>query len=165
MNFFVHLHTHSNFSFLDGTIPIRTLVERTHELGMSALALTDHNGLYGAIEFYQAALKEGIRPIVGIEAYVAQGSHTVREAGKGSSNHLVLLAKNETGYRNLIKLTSKSYLEGFYYKPRIDKELLREHSEGLIGLSACLKGEIIEKILRRQEDEAEATAREFRDIL
>jgi len=165
MSSFVHLHLHSQYSLLDGANRLDDVIGAAKAAGMTSLALTDHGNLFGAIEFYKRARKQGVNPIVGIEAYVAQGSHTVREAGKGSSNHLVLLAKNETGYRNLIKLTSKSYLEGFYYKPRIDKELLREHSEGLIGLSACLKGEVIEKILSRQEDEAEAIAREFRDIL
>ncbi len=165
MSSFVHLHLHSQYSLLDGANRLDDVIGAAKAAGMSSLALTDHGNLFGAVEFYKRARKAGINPIVGMEAYVAQGSCTVRERGKGSSNHLVLLARNETGYRNLIKLTSKSYLEGFYYKPRIDKDLLREHGEGLIGLSACLKGEVIEKILHRQEGEAEATANEFREIL
>ncbi|MFQ5527211.1 MAG: DNA polymerase III subunit alpha [Thermoanaerobaculia bacterium] len=165
MSSFVHLHLHSQYSLLDGANRLDDVIGAAKSAGMTSLALTDHGNLFGAIDFYKRGRKAGINPIVGIEAYVARGSRTVRERGKGSSNHLVLLARNETGYRNLIKLTSRSYLEGFYYKPRIDKDLLREHSEGLIGLSACLKGEVIEKILHRQEDEAEATAREFREIL
>jgi DNA polymerase-3 subunit alpha len=132
---------------------------------MPALALTDHGNLFGAIEFHDRARKAGIRPILGIEAYVAQGSHTDRDPQRGSSNHLVLLARDATGWRNLVKLTTRSYLDGFYYKPRIDHELLRRHSEGLIGLSACLKGEINERIVGRREEEAEATARLYREIL
>src|SRR4051794_13857834 len=131
---------------------------------MPALALTDHGNMFGAIEFYNRARAAGVKPIVGMEAYVAQGSRLERHPGRGGSNHLVLLARNEAGYRNLLKLTSAAYLEGFYYKPRIDKELLRKHAEGLIGLSACLKGEINEKIVGRLEKEAEATACDFRDI-
>ncbi|MCP4203810.1 MAG: DNA polymerase III subunit alpha [bacterium] len=165
MSSFVHLHLHSQYSLLDGANRLDDVIGAAKAAGMSSLALTDHGNLFGAVEFYKRARRQGMNPIVGMEAYVAQGSHTARERGKASSNHLVLLAKNETGYRNLIKLTSKSYLEGFYYKPRIDKELLREHGEGLIGLSACLKGEVIEKILQHRQAEAEATAREFRDIL
>jgi len=133
-------------------------------MGMPAMALTDHGNMFGAIEFYTRCKAAGIKPLVGVEAYVAQGSRLDRTPGKGSSNHLVLLAKNETGYRNLLKLTSSAYLEGFYYKPRIDKGLLRQHSEGLIGLSACLKGEINEKIVGNLEKEAEATARDFLEI-
>ncbi len=131
---------------------------------MPAMALTDHGNMFGAIQFYNLARKAGVKPILGIEAYVAQGNRFDRTPGRGGSNHLVLLAANETGYRNLIKLTSKAYLEGFYYKPRVDKELLRQHSEGIIALSACLKGEINERIVGRQEKEAEATAREFDEI-
>ncbi len=131
---------------------------------MPAVALTDHGNMFGAIEIYNKARAAGVKPIIGMEAYVAQGSRLDRTPGRGSSNHLVLLAKNETGYRNLLKLTSASYLEGFYYKPRVDKELLRKHSEGLICLSACLKGEINEHIVATREKEAEAAAREFLEI-
>ncbi|MFL6291018.1 MAG: DNA polymerase III subunit alpha [Thermoanaerobaculia bacterium] len=161
---FVHLHLHSQFSLLDGANRLPDVINAVKEAGMPAVALTDHGNMFGAIEFYTRCKAAGIKPLVGVEAYVAQGSRLDRTPGKGSSNHLVLLAKNETGYRNLLKLTSSAYLEGFYYKPRIDKGLLRQHSEGLIGLSACLKGEINEKIVGNLEKEAEATARDFLEI-
>ncbi len=164
MSDFVHLHLHSQFSLLDGANRLDDVIKCAAESGQSAVALTDHGNMFGAIEFYTRAKEAGVKPILGMEAYVAQGKHTERIPGKGSNNHLVLLASNEAGYRNLLKLTSRSYLEGFYYKPRIDKDLLRDHSEGLICLSACLKGEINERIVRRQEKEAEAAACEFREI-
>jgi DNA polymerase III subunit alpha len=161
---FAHLHLHSQYSLLDGANRLDDVIAAAAAAGMPALALTDHGNLFGAIDFYQRAKKAGIKPIVGMEAYVAQGSRLDRDVRHSSSNHLVLLASNETGYRNLLKLTSRSYLEGFYYKPRIDKELLRAHSEGIIGLSACLKGEVTESIVGRQEAHAEAVASEFREI-
>ncbi|HYX25413.1 MAG TPA: DNA polymerase III subunit alpha [Thermoanaerobaculia bacterium] len=161
---FVHLHLHSQFSLLDGANRLDDVIKAAVEAGMPAMALTDHGNMFGAIEFYNKARAAGIKPIVGMEAYVAQGSRLDRTPGRGSSNHLVLLARNETGYRNLLKLTSSSFLEGFYYKPRIDKELLRKHSEGLICLSACLKGEVNELIVASREKEAEAAAREFLEI-
>ena len=161
---FVHLHLHSQYSLLDGANRLDEVIGAAARVGMPAMALTDHGNMFGAIQFYNLARKAGVKPILGIEAYVAQGNRLDRTPGKGGSNHLVLLAANETGYRNLIKLTSKAYLEGFYYKPRVDKELLRRHSEGIIALSACLKGEINERIVGRQEKEAEATAREFDEI-
>ncbi|KAB2965447.1 MAG: DNA polymerase III subunit alpha [Thermoanaerobaculia bacterium] len=162
---FVHLHLHSQYSLLDGANRLDEVIGAAKAAGQPALALTDHGNLFGAIEFYDRARKAGVKPILGIEAYVAQGSHTERSPQRSSSNHLVLLARNETGWRNLIKLTTRSYLDGFYYKPRIDHELLRRHAEGLIGLSACLKGEINEQILSRREAEAEQTARSYREIL
>ena len=165
MSQFVHLHLHSQYSLLDGANRLDDVIAAAAAAGMPALALTDHGNLFGAIEFYTRAKAAGVKPIVGIEAYVAQGSRLDRQSGKGGSNHLVLLARDAVGYKNLLKLTSASFLEGFYYKPRIDKELLRRHAEGLIGLSACLKGEINEQIAARREKEAEATACEFRDIL
>jgi DNA polymerase-3 subunit alpha len=162
---FVHLHLHSQYSLLDGANRLDDVIDAAKQAGMPALALTDHGNIFGAIEFYKRARQAGIKPIVGIEAYVAQGSRLERERSRARNNHLVLLARNETGYRNLIRLTSRSFLDGFYYKPRIDRELLRTHAEGLIGLSACLKGEVIEQILDRREAEAEATANEYREIL
>jgi DNA polymerase-3 subunit alpha len=162
---FAHLHLHSQYSLLDGANRLDDVVTAARDAGMPALALTDHGNMFGAIEFYNRAVTAGIKPIVGIEAYVARGSRRSRDRQSSSNNHLVLLARNETGYRNLIRLTSRSYLEGFYYKPRIDRKLLRAHSEGLIGLSACLKGEINERILNRREDEAEEVANEYREIL
>ncbi|MDH3745383.1 MAG: DNA polymerase III subunit alpha [Acidobacteriota bacterium] len=165
MSSFAHLHLHTQYSLLDGANRLDDVLQAAKDAEMPAVAITDHGNLFGAIDFYQRARDIGIKPILGIEAYVAKGSHTERDRSKGRNNHLVLLARNETGYKNLIKLTSRSYLEGFYYKPRIDKDLLRSHSEGLIGLSACLQGEVIEKVLGGREDEAEATAREFEEIL
>ena len=164
MSDFVHLHLHSQFSLLDGANRLDDVIKAAGEAGMPAVALTDHGNMFGAIEVYNKARAAGIKPIVGMEAYVAQGSRLDRTPGRGSSNHLVLLAKDETGYRNLLKLTSSAFLEGFYYKPRVDKELLRQHSEGLICLSACLKGEINEHIVATREKEAEAAAKEFLEI-
>jgi DNA polymerase-3 subunit alpha len=164
MSDFVHLHLHSQFSLLDGANRLDDVIKAAGEAGMPAVALTDHGNMFGAIEVYNKARAAGIKPIIGMEAYVAQGSRLDRTPGRGSSNHLVLLAKDETGYRNLLKLTSSAFLEGFYYKPRVDKELLRQHSEGLICLSACLKGEVNEHIVATREKEAEAAAKEFLDI-
>ncbi len=161
---FVHLHLHSEYSMLDGANRLRDVLASARDQGMPAMALTDHGNLFGAIEFYQTAREYGIRPILGIEAYVAPGRYTERDTAQRTANHLVLLAKNEVGYRNLLHLTTRSYLEGFYYKPRIDKTLLRQHAEGLIGLSACLKGEVNEKILAGHEEAAAAAAREYLEI-
>src|SRR5262245_44086615 len=151
MSDFVHLHLHSQFSLLDGANRLDDVVKAAAEAGMPALALTDHGNMFGAIEIYNKARAHGVKPIIGMEAYVAQGDHRDKTQ---SRNHLVLLAANEAGYRNLIKLTSASFLHGFYYKPRIDKNLLRQHREGLICLSACLKGEINELIVHSREKEA-----------
>src|SRR3989344_5354002 len=136
MNNFVHLHTHSHYSLLDGLSKISELVKHAKELGMPAVALTDHGALYGAIEFYKEAKKQGIKPIIGCEVYVAARSRHQKEPRIDNRRyHLTLLAKDNIGYQNLIKLITKAHLEGFYYKPRVDKELLREHAEGLIALS------------------------------
>ena len=152
---FIHLHCHSHYSLLDGAGKIEDLLERTKELGMPALALTDHGNLFGALEFYQAAKKEGINPIIGYEAYIASGSRTEKSAGtqKDSSSHLTLLAINHTGYKNLLKLSSIAYLEGFYFKPRIDKEILHQYNDGLICLSGCASSEISRLI---SEDSADS---------
>jgi DNA polymerase III subunit alpha len=164
MSDFVHLHLHSQFSLLDGANRLDDVVAAAAAAGMPAMALTDHGNMFGAIEFYKKAKKAGVKPIVGIEAYTTSGRLTDRDPANKSSNHLVLLAKNHIGYKNLIKLSTRAFLEGFYYKPRMDKELLRQHSEGIIALSACLKGEINEKITANREHEAEASAREMLDI-
>lgn len=157
---FAHLHCHSHYSLLDGASPIDGLVSRAKELGMSALAITDHGNMYGALEFYAACRDAGLNPIVGYEAYVAPGSRFERAVGaKGeSSYHLTLLAANRTGFENLVKLASKAFLEGFYHKPRIDRELLAAHSEGLICLSGCVSGELSRTLLSGNTAE-EALAR------
>lgn len=167
---FVHLHTHSEFSLLDGFSRIQDLVDLAVSYKMPALAVTDHGNMFGAIRHYNACRKAGIKPILGCEVYVAPESRFDREtravnekSGKKFNHHLVLLCENETGYRNLIKVVSKGFTEGFYYKPRVDHALLAEHAEGLICLSACLGGEIPQHILVNRMDDAMRAARFFRD--
>lgn len=163
---FTHLHVHSHYSLLDGLAKIDELLDRAKELGMDSLALTDHGVLYGAIEFYQKAKERGIKPIIGCEMYVAPNGLTNKRAKiDDTRHHLILLAKNEKGYKNLLQLVSIAHLEGFYYKPRIDKELLKKYSEGLIGLSACVEGEVPSLVLSGKIDEAEKSAREYEAIL
>ncbi len=160
---FAHLHCHSHYSLLDGASPIEGLVARAKELGMNALAITDHGNLYGALEFYEACRKAAINPIVGYEAYVAPGSRFDRSAGgQGeTSYHLTLLAANRTGFENLMQLSSKAFLEGFYHKPRIDRELLASHSEGIVCLSGCVSGELSRTLLSgNTADEALARGEE-----
>jgi len=164
---YIHLHNHSHYSLLDGACKIPDLVSAAVKCEMPALALTDHGNMFGAIEFYKTARKKNIKPIVGVEAYVAPRSRKERKAEKGiaeTSFHLVLLAKNLAGYRNLMRLVSIGYLEGFYYRPRLDKEVLRKYSEGIIALSACLKGEVPYKLLNNSYDEAKKAALEYREI-
>lgn len=162
---FIHLHTHSHYSLLDGLSKIDDLVNEAVRLKMPALALTDHGNMYGAIEFYKKCKKAGIKPIIGTEAYVAIDSMRDKRPNIDSKRyHLVLLAKNEIGYKNLIALVSASNLEGYYYKPRIDKEILRKHSEGLIGLSACLGGELAKKVGNNDFKAAEKAAKEYEEI-
>src|SRR5262249_34260926 len=129
---FVHLHCHTDYSLLDGACEITQLMDLVAQQGQPAVAMTDHGNLFGAVEFYNSAKNKGIHPVIGCEAYVAQGGHTVK-SDSNRYHHLVLLCENQEGYRNLIKLVSTAYLEGFYYKPRIDKDLLAQHSKGLIG--------------------------------
>ncbi|MFC1995427.1 DNA polymerase III subunit alpha [Chloroflexota bacterium] len=155
---FTHLHVHTEYSLLDGMCRIPQLVKRTRELGMNSLAITDHGVMYGAIEFYLAAKEAGIKPIIGCEVYVAQDSHLNRSTTGKDNHHLVLLAKDQTGYRNLIQLNIKAHLEGFYYKPRVDKELLEEYRHGLIALSSCMGGEIPRFILEGRLQEAKKAA-------
>jgi len=166
---FVHLHVHSEFSLLDGACRIEDLVQSAVEQGAEAIALTDHGNLHGAIEFYLAAKDAGIKPILGYEAYVAPGRRQDRETisagGTDAGYHLVLLVKNETGYKNLLRLATTAALDGFYYRPRIDKEVLAEHAEGLIGLSACLQGEVPRRLLQGDLDGARRAAEEYRRIL
>lgn len=164
---FVHLHGHSEFSLLDGGCRVKDMADRAAEHGMPALAITDHGNLFGAIKHYKACKDVGIKPIIGSEVYVAVESRHLRQAGHGvpsGSHHLVLLAKNATGYKNLTKMVSLGYTEGYYYNPRVDKELLRQYGEGLICMSACISGEIPYRIERESMAEAEKTAREFMDL-
>lgn len=160
---FVHLHVHSHYSLLDGLAKVPDIISRVKETGMEAIALTDHGVLYGIVEFYKAAKKAGIKPILGLEAYVAPKSRTSRESGD-RYYHLILLAENQQGWKNLIQLSTKAHLEGYYYKPRVDRELLREHHEGIIALSACLGGEIGQTLLSGNFAEAVRIANEHRDI-
>jgi len=162
---FTHLHVHTHYSLLDGLSKIDELLDHVKELGMDSVAITDHGVLYGAIEFYKAAKKRGIKPIIGTEAYLAlDGMDQKRPNIDNKRYHLILLVKNETGYKNLVKLVTKSHLEGYYYKPRIDEKLLIKYSEGLIGLSACIQGKIPRLILADKYEEAKKTALKYQEI-
>ena len=162
---FVHLHCHSEYSLLDGAARINDMIKQAASLGMPALALTDHGTMFGVIDFYRAAREAGVKPILGCEVYVSPRSRFQKEAKRDDSQfHLVLLAENNTGYRNLMRLVSSGYLEGFYYKPRVDRALLKDCSEGLIALSACLAGEVPSLILQGQVEKARQVAREYREI-
>jgi DNA polymerase-3 subunit alpha len=162
---FVHLHTHSHYSLLDGLAKIPELVKRAKEYGMPALALTDHGNLYGAIEFYKQAQKIGIKPIIGVEGYVAAGSMYEKRSGTDDKRyHIILLAQNLTGYKNLVKLVTEAHLEGFYYKPRFDHAAIKKYSEGLICLSGCMSGEIPRALLAGDEKHAEKILQEYQAI-
>ncbi|OGZ40354.1 MAG: DNA polymerase III subunit alpha [Candidatus Portnoybacteria bacterium RIFCSPLOWO2_02_FULL_39_11] len=162
---FTHLHVHSHYSLLDGLPKIDNLIDRVKELGMDSVALTDHGALYGAVEFYQKAKAKGVKPIIGIEMYVAPRGHLDKQPRLDNKNfHLIMLVKNKTGYQNLVFLTTKAWLDGFYYKPRVDKELLRAHAEGLIASSACLAGEIPRTVMSGDIAKAETLALEYQDI-
>ena len=163
---FTHLHVHTEYSLLDGSNKIKEYVARVKELGMDSAAITDHGVMYGVIDFYRAAKAAGINPILGCEVYVAPGSRFDREIGSGDDRyyHLVLLAENNQGYQNLMKLVSEGFLTGYYYRPRIDYNLIRQHSEGLICLSACLSGDLPKLLLQGRYDDAEAYVREMQDI-
>ena len=163
---FVHLHLHTEFSLLDGACRIGELLDQVKRLGMPAVAVTEHGNMFSAISFHDQARKRGVKPILGCEVYVANGSRHTKSGVPGeTANHLVLLATSQVGYHNLIKLVSAGYTEGFYYKPRIDKDLLAAHAEGLIGLSSCLKGEVATNLRLERHQKAVAAAASFRDIL
>ena len=167
MSQFVHLHLHTDYSLLDGACNIDRLCDRVQRLGMPAVAMTDHGNIFGAVEFVNAAHKHGIKPIIGCELYICKKEdHNIeRTPPEGDSyNHLLVLAENEEGYRNLVKITSEASLHGFYYKPRVSKKFLAEHSRGLIGLSGCLKGEVAERLMEGNYQAARAAAGKFRDI-
>lgn len=164
-NKFCHLHLHTEYSLLDGSGKIPKIIERAKELGMDSIAITDHGVMYGCVEFYKQAKAAGIKPILGCEVYVAAKSMKIKQPDKeNSTHHLVLLVKNEKGYENLMKIVSKASIEGFYYKPRIDHEYLKSHSEGLIALSACLAGEVQQNILKNKIDKAKDVALLYKDI-
>jgi DNA polymerase-3 subunit alpha len=160
---FVHLHAHSDYSLLDGATKIPAMIERAKSFGMPSLAITDHGSLFGAVEFYTTCRKNGINPIIGMEAYVTRGPRTRRSRDE-EIFHLILLALDRTGYQNLIKLSSLAYTEGFYYKPRIDRELLERHHEGLVALSSCLSGEVARFLIDGRNDDARSTAEWYRDV-
>ena len=167
-NEFVHLHVHSEFSMLDGACRLDKLVDRAVELNFPSLAITDHGVMHGAVDFYQQAKRKDLKPIIGCEMYIAPGSRFDRKAnsrtGKDGYNHLLLLAENEIGYQNLVRLTTAAHLEGFYYKPRIDKELLEAHHEGIIAFSGCLASEIPQAIMRDDPDKARAALDWFKQL-
>src|SRR5437868_7682541 len=159
---FVHLHVHTHYSLLDGACRVDKLVKRVKELGMDSIAITDHGCMFGVIEFFNECKKEGIKPILGMEAYMAPGDRRERTTPGGNAGeaayHLLLLAENLEGYKNLIRLSSIAYREGFYYKPRIDKEVLREYSKGLIATSACLGGEVATALIKKDPKAARRVA-------
>ena len=163
---FTHLHVHTEYSLLDGSSKIKELVARAKELGMDSLAITDHGVMYGVIDFYKAAREVGIKPIIGCEVYVAPGSRFDRETVSGEDRyyHLILLAENHQGYQNLMKIVSKGFVDGFYYKPRVDYELLSQYHEGLICLSACLAGEVQRDLERGLYQEAKKAALHYQEI-
>ena len=157
---FTHLHVHTEYSLLDGSSKIGEITKRAKELGMDSMAITDHGVMYGVIDFYRAAREVGIKPILGCEVYVAPGSRFDRENGAGEDRyyHLILLAENNTGYKNLMKIVSKGFVDGFYYKPRADLDLLETYHEGIISLSACLAGEVQKYLARGMYEEAKRSA-------
>src|SRR5580704_14960199 len=160
---FVHLHNHTDYSLLDGACEIGQLMDVVAQQKMPAVAMTDHGNLFGAVQFYNTAKAKGIHPIIGCEVYVSQQGHKTR-SDSDRYNHLVLLCESQEGYRNLINLVSTGYLDGFYYKPRIDLDLLAQHSKGLIALSACLHGHIAETILSDKYEDARRLAHTYSDI-
>ncbi|MEE0927997.1 MAG: PHP domain-containing protein, partial [Acutalibacteraceae bacterium] len=160
---FVHLHLHTEYSLLDGACRLEALCRAAKEQGQTAVAITDHGVMYGAVDFYKIAKKQGIKPIIGCEVYVAPKSRFDRNKDD-RYNHLVLLCENETGYKNLIKMVSLSFTEGFYSKPRVDKELLKEYHEGLIATSACLAGEVSASLMANDYNKAKSAAIWFRDV-
>src|SRR4030095_2181659 len=167
---FAHLHLHTQFSLLDGAIQHKALFDRVKAIGMPAVAMTDHGNLFGAVDFYEKARSAGVKPLLGCEVYVASGSRHAKEkrerdeSGFDAINHLLLIASNETGYRNLMYLVSMGYLEGFYYKPRIDLDLLRQRSEGLIATSGCRSSMVSRAILDHDADRAWKLVEDFSSI-
>jgi len=165
MSDFIHLHVHTEYSLLDGLSQIKRLVNRAKELKMDSLAISDHGVMYGAIEFYKTCKHNDVKPIIGMEAYVSKEDHTIKDPQKKTNaNHLLLLAKNYTGYQNLMKLTSIGHLDGFYYRPRFDKDTLKKYSEGLIVTSACPAGEIAEHLIAADYAAAKKSVQWYLDV-
>ena len=165
MGEFVHLHLHTEYSLLDGAAKISEIADKAIAEGQDAVAITDHGVMYGAVEFYTRLKEKGIKPIIGCEVYVASRSRLLKEGKQDSSgNHMILLCKNEVGYRNLCYMVSMSFTDGFYMKPRIDMDLLRSHHEGLVALSGCVAGKIPQYILSGSMEEAEKTALEYKSL-
>ena len=164
MSEFTHLHLHTEYSLLDGACDIQKLVDRVSALGQKSVAMTDHGNIYGAVHFFDAAKEKGVKPILGCELYISKNEDH-RAPGEGDdNNHLLVLAQNEEGYRNLIRITSEASLHGFYRKPRVSKKFLAEHSKGLIGFSGCLSGELCEHLVANEYEKAKATAAQYQDI-
>ena len=163
---FTHLHVHTEYSLLDGSNKIKEYVARVKELGMNSAAITDHGVMFGCIDFYKEARAQGIKPILGCEVYVAPGSRFDRETSRGEDRyyHLVLLAENNTGYSNLMKIVSAGFIDGFYYKPRVDMEILEKYHEGIIALSACLAGEVARAMVRNQYEMGKEAALRYEKI-
>ena len=159
---FTHLHLHSQYSLLDGAIRLSDLFKTCKQYGMESVALTDHGNMYGMVDFYKKAKDAGVKPIFGCETYVS--ATTMEDKTERKNYHLILLAKDQEGYKNLQFLNSKAFLEGFYYHPRIDKQLLKDHSKGLIGLSACLGGEVAQTLMREGYDKAKDKALEYKSL-
>src|SRR5579859_230672 len=164
MSQFVHLHLHTDYSMLDGACDVEKLCNRAKELGMPAVAMTDHGNIYGAVHFVNAAKAKGIKPILGCELYVCKAEDHRAESPNDQYNHLLVLAQNEEGYRNLIRLTSEASLHGFYRKPRVSKKFLAQNSKGLIGFSGCLSGELCEELTAGHYEKAKAAAVQYQDI-
>jgi DNA polymerase-3 subunit alpha len=164
MTEFTHLHLHTEYSLLDGACDLTKLVDRVAELGQKSVAMTDHGNIYGAVHFFEAAKARGIKPILGCELYICKNEDH-RAPGEGDdNNHLLVLAENEEGYRNLVRITSEASVHGFYRKPRVSKQYLAQHSSGLIGLSGCLSGELCEELLADRYEKAVSVAQQYRDI-
>ena len=162
---FTHLHLHTDYSLLDGACDVDKLVKHVHSLGQTAVAMTDHGNIYGAVHFFNAAKEKGIKPILGCELYICkEDDHRAKPDPDLKYNHLLVLAENEEGYRNLVRLTSEAALHGFYRKPRVSKDFLAKHAAGLIGFSGCLAGEVAQHIMEGKYDEAKATAGQYQDI-
>ncbi|HZD94355.1 MAG TPA: PHP domain-containing protein, partial [Candidatus Sulfotelmatobacter sp.] len=164
MSEFVHLHLHTDYSLLDGACGVQGLVKRVADVGQKAVAMTDHGNIYGTVEFVDEAENKGIKPIIGCELYICKKDDHRAPPEGDTYNHLLVLAENEEGYRNLIKITSEASMHGFYYKPRISKKFLAEHSKGLIGLSGCLAGEVCENLLGGKYDAARGAASFYREL-